>query len=346
MMIIYFQKDVETALNTKLPSELLTKLSGISVSGGDDCPELAIRGLKNALEHALPNSIAYVFSDASAKDFDLRDSVIKEIQKKQVKVNFLLTGVCGDGKSAPGYKVYLDISRASGGTTFDMKRDSLEEILLAMSDSMESNFESVKSVDFASGGRSVTPLKVDQSLKRLSITLAGLNTDLNVKDHNNLTIVPNTKFFSDNVKFMTFDVADSYYSIEASSDAAHSLRVGGLSELKFEFGFSTGYPKEQAETSIQPLVGYENILTIFVSDPVLVKCLTHATLSPADKSATFDDIEIPLGRVKADMFTSNFFEIPSEMFVITVYGYDKSGNEIERTISSGIESITGGELTH
>lgn len=325
-------------MNTKLPSELLSKLNATSITGGGDCPELALEGLENALKHALPNSIAYVFSDASAKDFDLRDSVINEIQKKQVKVNFLLTGKCSDGDM----RVYGDISRASGGTVFNMKRNQLEEILLAMSDSLEANFESLKSLDFDAGGDSSTPLKVDKSMKRVAITLSGSKTEINVIDKNNLPIVPSTKFFSDSIKFMTFNVNSSSYNIEASSDSAYSLHVGGISDLKLEFGFSTVHPKEKTETFTQPLTGVENILTIFISDSVLVKCLTHAVLSPVDKS---EDIEIPLERVKREMFTSNPFEIPSKMFVIKVFGYDKSGNEIERTISTGIESITGGELT-
>lgn len=319
----------------------MSALNAIVVDGGGDCPELALKGLKNALENALPNSLAYVFSDASAKDYGIYDDVIHIIQKKQIKVSFLLTGVCGDGKSANGYTVYEKISRASEGQVFDMQRDNVKDVLLTISDAMESKFEPLKSLDFDTPGSSTTTVNIDQSFTQLSVSMSGLNSKLSVKDHNDTEIKCIKSFSSANIKFMTFDVADTSYKIEASADSAYSLRIGGISDLKFEFGFSTNVPSMQTETAIQPLVAVPNVLSIFISDPKLVKCLIRATIIPASTKESFTPIDIPLKRMKANFFTTNLFDIPKQMFKIQIFGYVSKGNPIERLISTGIESIAG-----
>lgn len=314
----------------------MSRLNSITVDGGGDCPELALKGLYNALEHALPNSLAYVFSDASAKDFDLYEIVVSLIQKKQTKVSFLLTGSC-DGKLSPGFDVYNKISRASEGQVFDMKRGSVKDVLLTISEAMDSKFESLKSLDFDKAGESSTSLKIDQSFSKFSVSMSGTNCKLTVKDHFNTEIKSSKSFSSANIKFMTFDVNDTSYKIEAYSESAYSIRVGGISNLKFTFGFSTFEPKMQAETAVQPLIGFPNVLSVFISEPELVKCIVKATIVPA----SLPRFDIPLKRVKKNFFSTKHFEIPKQMFKIEIFGYDSKGNPFERIISTGIESISG-----
>lgn len=105
-------------------SIILNRLNAIRVDGGGDCPELAMEGLKNAIERSLQNSPAFLFSDASAKDYPLYDEVAALIQRKQTQVNFFLTGNCGAAGS-PEYKVYTKISRTSGGQVFNLDRTSV-----------------------------------------------------------------------------------------------------------------------------------------------------------------------------------------------------------------------------
>lgn len=55
--------------------------------GGGDCPEATLNGVLAALDHALPKSYVYIFTDAIAKDFALDKQVLELIRKKQTTVN-------------------------------------------------------------------------------------------------------------------------------------------------------------------------------------------------------------------------------------------------------------------
>lgn len=294
-----------------------------------------------ALDHALPNSLAYVFTDTSADDYFYYDTVAKLAQEKQVKVSFLLTGVCG-GKDTIKYEVFEKLARITDGQIFEMERESVKDVLNEITKSLDPKYESLKSVDFSGPGASKTGISVDKSFKELSVTVSGTNAQLSINDQNNSKVEAKSTFSTENIKIMTFDVADSSYNIEASANSAYSIRVGGISELKFGFGFSTALTRKRSETAPQPLDGFQNVLSIFVSDPSLVKCMTEVTLIPADASKHFEQLVVPLKQITKLQFSTKLFEIPKNTFKIQVTGYDSEGTLIERLISVGLEAAQPG----
>lgn len=67
-------------------SKLLKTLDELKVFGGDACPENTLSGISLALKYAHPKSFVYVFTDATARDYDLEKTVIEQIQQKQATV--------------------------------------------------------------------------------------------------------------------------------------------------------------------------------------------------------------------------------------------------------------------
>lgn len=195
---------------TRQHSELISKLNEIVPSGGGDCPEAALKGLKAALESALQNSIAYLFSDASANDYQIYDEVVGIIQKKQIKVNFLLTGDCHN-KTSPKFLVYEKLSLASGGQVFDMTRKNVKEVFVKISSALDTKFHQLKSIDFETGGNNKVAVNVDESISRLSISLSGQNASMKVTDRKDNPIETEDSFVSEHIKFSSFDVADTLY---------------------------------------------------------------------------------------------------------------------------------------
>jgi hypothetical protein len=149
-------------------------------------------------------------------------------------------------------------------------------------------------------------------------------------------------FSSENIRIVTFNVTDGRYTIEASADSAFSVRIGGISDLRFEFGFSRQAISNQAETYIRPISGNQNVLSIFASDLSLVENLTSVAIVPATTLDIFEGFEAEL-TLNNGFFSTDFIEIPKEMFRIRVFGYDTTGNVIDRVISTGIESISSSE---
>ncbi|KAK5651273.1 hypothetical protein OQA88_12681 [Cercophora sp. LCS_1] len=86
-------------------------LDTLTAEGGLDCPELAIRGIRLALESLPTGGELYVVTDASAKDAAEAEEAIEFARARGVKIFFFLFGsLCGVGEPA-----YLRIAAATGG---------------------------------------------------------------------------------------------------------------------------------------------------------------------------------------------------------------------------------------
>lgn len=317
-------------------------LHTIKIHGGGDCPEMAISGLKIALDLGLPNSLAYVFSDATAKDFRYFNEALDLLQKKQITVNFLLTGDCNNPKSNE-YQVYHHLSRASNGQVYDMSKSNVKDVLLAIRHTVNHNYASLKSVDSETAGLSQTKLNVDKSISELSVSVSGKNPTLTIKDPRNETVKTVDELALKNLKLVKIkDPLGGEWNVEASADSSHSIRLGAISEIKFRFGFSVNEPKKISETSFQPLSGVKNILSIFVDDQHLIHNLTDVTISLASGVK----FKIPIQRTSIEeLFVTKSFDIPRQMFNIHLNGFDANGNTIERLISTGIQSKEGSKHT-
>ncbi|KAG5680582.1 hypothetical protein PVAND_010079 [Polypedilum vanderplanki] len=343
VLVVFRDPNVEAPFETRKPEELLEKLKWINVSGGGDCPEMALNGLRIALKLALPNSLAFVFSDASAKDYSYYNEVVELIQAKQVTVNFLLTGDCDDQTSL-GYKIYHQLSRVSNGQVYDMNKNNVKDVLVAIRHTMSHNYAALKSVDVENAGTSKTNLNVDKSITKLSVSITGENPTLSIRNPSNETVHSDDSLTLKNLKLVNIkDPNEGIWRIEAKADSSHSIRLSALSNLKFEFGFSLNDVEKKTETSHQPLVGHQNILSVFISDPSLVNELSNVTifLVPSNPSEISTKFTIPLNKKSENHYETKPFDIPRQMFKIQLNGMDIHGNALERLLSTGLISSFG-----
>ncbi|VDK71760.1 unnamed protein product [Dibothriocephalus latus] len=79
--------DVGPARVTTSTKTFYQYLESVYTQGGGDCPEMTITGIEMALEASHPNSLIYVFTDSSAKDYERLPRVLNLIQKKQSQVS-------------------------------------------------------------------------------------------------------------------------------------------------------------------------------------------------------------------------------------------------------------------
>lgn len=169
--------EVESALSTQSSAQLLKALDEIVVKEGGDCPELALEGLLKGLEHALPKSMAFIITDATAKDYQKEEQVMKDIQAKQVTVNVISTGVC-KGDSIEGYKVFERITKRSGGQVFNLKKDGISKVLEALKDILKPSIIDYSPVHYKADEVANTTVIVDASMSEICAIVSGEKASL------------------------------------------------------------------------------------------------------------------------------------------------------------------------
>lgn len=331
---------------TTNPDLLLERLNNVFINGGGDCPELAISGLREGLKHAITNSIAFVFTDASAKDLGQYEVTKNLIQSTQTTVNFLTTGDCGE-RLGPGFQVYELLARVSNGQVYDMNTDDITNVLLAIRFMLNDNFISLRSIDVEKSGTSDNIFYIDSTMTELSMSLSGSAPKMILKNPKN-EIVIGEEFNLAKLKIVQLkNPIPGKWTVEASSNSQHSIRLGAISTLKIEFGFSLETPSKVSETLYQPLKGKKNVLSIFVKDPALLKSLSSVTIINIDfiskrkrrETTNVEQLIPDLKKISENIYATEAFVIPEKMFKMQLNGADSLGNVIERSISTSIQSV-------
>lgn len=85
-ILISFSHNTESVFLTSHKYELLKALDGIRMNDARDCSENLLNKTIAALEKALPNPYIYIFTDATARDFELEQKIISLVQQKVATV--------------------------------------------------------------------------------------------------------------------------------------------------------------------------------------------------------------------------------------------------------------------
>uniref|UniRef100_A0A915MC96 Hemicentin-1-like von Willebrand factor A domain-containing protein n=1 Tax=Meloidogyne javanica TaxID=6303 RepID=A0A915MC96_MELJA len=175
------KQQVSDPFITTDPDLFQQQLASVSVQGGGDCPEMALSGIKKALEVSLPGSYIYVFTDARSKDFHLESAVLNLIQEKQSSVVFVMTGDCGN-RSAPGYKVFERIAAASFGQVFHLEKSHVNTVLEYVRHSVARRKVHILYEVREHGQTHTSLVPIDTSFSELVVSLAGVRDDSDLMD--------------------------------------------------------------------------------------------------------------------------------------------------------------------
>ncbi|XP_052900964.1 hemicentin-1-like [Anopheles moucheti] len=332
-------------LVTRNKDELLNALDNLQIIGGGDCPEAALEAIASAIEAAMPNSFVYVFTDATAKDFRLDRRVMQLVQKKQTPITFLLTGFC-DGKSTPGYQVMNNIAAASNGQVFDLRKDQIEEVLLAIRNTMDIDHVPLKAIDSAVPKQHEIDFNVDSTLREFSVSVAGVKPTIEILDphhepYNRARDVLNLE----NIRVVNVaDPSPGKWNIKATSNSSHSVRLSGLSEVQFKFGFSLLEPQDSVSLSHQPVLNKANYLAIEPTEPQLIKTLESVRIASHNvdtpDGANFD-FTLPLKLVPGTvaLYRTDAFHAPRQQFKLTINGKNADEETLQRLLSTAMQAV-------
>ncbi|XP_053235065.1 von Willebrand factor A domain-containing protein 7 isoform X1 [Podarcis raffonei] len=119
---------------TSDPDEFWKILNTISPLKGGDEPEMCLSALQLALQNSPPYSEIFVFTDASAKDAHLKNSVEALIQEQKCKVTFLITEdpsrtrVKRETLSPDRFNLYISLAHSSGGQIIFTDNENIQRV--------------------------------------------------------------------------------------------------------------------------------------------------------------------------------------------------------------------------
>ncbi|CAO1403089.1 unnamed protein product [Diamesa serratosioi] len=196
------------------------------------------------------------------------------------------------------------------------------------------------------------PFNVDSTMSAIDVKLSGEGPKLTIRNPLN-EIVSGDDLVLENFRIVSVkNPMPGRWTVEAESISEYSVQMGANSELKIEYGFSTGVPKKHGETSVEPMKGFKNVLSFFVQDPSKIRYLSNATLvlenddDIADASKrkrreinTRREIRLKLTRISENVYVTEPFDSPIEEFKVQLNGVDSNGNKVQRLVSTSLETV-------
>ncbi|XP_043238684.1 hemicentin-1-like isoform X2 [Amphibalanus amphitrite] len=319
---------------------------------GGDCPEMALTGLKLALEEALPGSHIYVFTDASAKDHHMLEEIISLISDKEPHIVFVLTGDCSD-PDGPGQTVFKRIAAITAGHVFHLKKDSVQQVLQFVRESLRPMKVNLAAVDHsppqltstdgddrgAESDRAPPPsvnIHVDQSLDEFTVSVSGNRPEVTIHNDENQTSVTGDLIL-DLPKVKVVNIKNprpGRYRVSVDTeDSAFSLRATAISGVTFDFGFTQ-----------QPEAGLEDALDRPADDE-----LNYLLVRPVNASGPLRLRHAELVSLEGAVLRTVLLGPPDgqgvqrggplrpprqQLFRVKVHGTDSSGAPVQRETSA------------
>ncbi|CAB3232091.1 unnamed protein product [Arctia plantaginis] len=301
------------------------KIHRVNVHGGGDCPEMSMTGILKALDASLPGSFIYVFTDASAKDYYLSGQVKNMCQKKQSQIVFILTGFCYS-RNEEMYQVYYDIATACSGLAFNVNKNEVKKVLATIKETIKGNKAMIVATKTKPNIVENVTFTLDDKIEYAIVSASGQDVSLKVSGPG---ATPETLLSLKNVKVIKLsDPTPGKYVATVKGSSETSVNIVGRTDFFFQHGFSELEPKSLKDTTPQPIVNTQTLLSVSVTDPKhTVHIIAAQILDLKDRIVN----SLLLRQISRDFYTTQPFIAPTKRFKIAVLARDvKTGKYITR----------------
>ncbi|KAI6240753.1 EGF-like domain-containing protein [Aphelenchoides fujianensis] len=349
VLVLFHDPEVDPPFVTADPDVFQQELATVSVQGGGDCPEMALSGIKKALEVSLPGSYIYVFTDAKAKDYHLEERILNLIQEKHSSVVFVMTGDCGD-RTSPGYRVFEKIAAASFGQVFHLEKSHVNTVLEYVRHAVEQRMIHLLYEVRERGQLVVSPVAVDGMMTELTISLSGQRDDsewLNITlidpegDTVDKAVYENQAGTIDlkNVKLIRVkNPQPGMWKVRTTSKNKHTLRIFGISSIDFKYGFSTRVVDSIELAHPRPIANQLTYLMVNMSGLQPPGLLMQVSLLDYHGRILYRN-ESRSNPRNGDLYFVGPFMPPKGFFFVRVQGEDETGYEFVRISSTAISTV-------
>ncbi|XP_035516567.1 von Willebrand factor A domain-containing protein 7-like [Morone saxatilis] len=316
-------------------------INKLTASGGGDYPEMCLSGLQLALTSAPPSSEIFVFTDATAKDFNLKSTVTALIESTKSKVTFMLTNVflrrrrrsSRASRSLSTAQLYHDLAQASGGLAIEVTKSDLSLVTAVIKDSSASAVVTVFQAVMNPGRPDHFHFVVDASLSNMIIYITGtslltfrLISSTGESQSSSQPSGPLASFTTvGNLRRLSLNTGNQtgLWEIYVDSNNPYSVKVTGQSSLNFVYNLVEAHEGGQGGFSLKdgrPTTGgnVTLLVTLTGSDTATV---TEVTLLESSGST---EINGSLQSLGGGNFLVRFSGVPGGDFVVYLKGEDSS----------------------
>ena len=245
-------------------------LKSLKVHGGGDCPELAFKGMINALNNGpQPGSPMYVFTDAAPKDATEENiETLLSMARNSITINFFLMGsICGNRNNIAKYN---RVAKDTWGQIYSLKNDiELKDFGSLVSNCLQGCVlvNSKYTVPPGRGKRALSsniyPISVDDSIEKILITVTTENSGagINLLDSKGKTITTGRILLAKGVVYEIANPVPGVYNLSVPVSAGkHKYRVNAVSSTNIDFGHYYAYVPRRGRYGVpvpmeQPLQG-------------------------------------------------------------------------------------------
>ncbi|XP_034544326.1 von Willebrand factor A domain-containing protein 7 [Notolabrus celidotus] len=231
------------------PDEMKRAISKLKADEGGDPPEMCLSGLQVALTGAPASSDIYVFTDAVAKDIELKDTITALIRTTQSKVSFFMTGPSRRLRRslrAGSFEDYKVLALASGGQAIQVSKGQLPEATDVILDTSTSALVTVLQRARSHGKQEAFPFMLDESLKNVTIYITGTSLTFTLTNPAGVSQkqdeangkLGTIKTAGNLWRFrLSADIQTGIWKIDINSKQPYTLKVTGQSTLTFIYDF-------------------------------------------------------------------------------------------------------------
>ncbi|XP_058638553.1 von Willebrand factor A domain-containing protein 7 [Onychostoma macrolepis] len=317
------------------------RIESLSAAGGGDLPEMCLSGLLLALAGAPPSSDIFVFTDAAAKDSELKSTVQAMIERTKSTVTFMLTNPFSSRRKRDvsqsqrftsrsmflsEIQLYRDLAHVSGGQTIEVTKATLSQATAVITDASTSAPVTVLQVVRSPAIAENFSFVLDPSLSNVTVYVTGDSPVFTIYSPTGLSqsgseadgplgsilTVGNLK----RVK-LNSDNQTGKWKISINSISFYSLKVTGQSSVNFLFNFVERLEGgDFTPKANRPFMGLNATLFVSVTggDSVTV---TDVLLVEASGSDVVNGTIKSLGGTD---FLVNIDRIPEWAFVVQLKG--------------------------
>ncbi|XP_070828064.1 von Willebrand factor A domain-containing protein 7-like [Chaetodon trifascialis] len=341
ILVPFNDPDFGPMIRTTDPDKMKREISKLTATGGGDAPEMCLSGLQLALTGAPASSHIYVFTDATAKDIALKDTIVALIRSTGSTVSFFMTGIFSRRRRslrASSFEDYKDLALASGGQAIQVSKKQLPEATDVILDTSTSALVTVLQRARNVGKQEMFPFILDESLKNITIYITGKSITFTLinpagmsQSHSETSGKLGTIQTVGNLIriHLNADKQTGTWKIDIKSNQPYTLKITGQSTITFIYDFVesfagphpgyavlSGRPNAgQPATMMLSVLGRKGQSSVAVGDVGLVSVSGPETFSNSTKTDMGNgDILVTVDAV------------PEGEFVVILTGTDKVSN--------------------